>query len=104
MANPFMMMAGKAPSLESVRTVALYDQGSGKIVHLHAEFTFVGGTRPSDAEIVAAARKRAARRHSAVESLGVAMSDNPEHARRIHRIDVPTKAFVSIPSKRPKVV
>lgn len=97
MANPHMMMAGKAPPLESVRTVALYDQRSGKIVHFHAEFTFAGGTRPPDSEIVAAAKKRAARRHSAVESLGIAMSDNPEHARRIHRIDVATKTFVSIP-------
>ena len=100
MANEFLMMAGKVPALEKVRTVALYERDTGKIVHVHAELTFTGGTQPTDDEIVAATLQRAARRHTDATRYGVALSDDLEHARRPHRIDPVTKAFVPLPPTR----
>jgi len=100
MANGFLMMAGKAPALERVRTVALYERDTGRIVHVHVELTFAGGVQPTDDQIVAATLQRAARRHTDATRLGVALSDDLEHARRPHRIDLGSKAFVPLASSR----
>jgi hypothetical protein len=101
MAMRFSAMAGNAPALERVRTVALYEPDTGRIVHLHSELTFAGGARTADETLLAAVLKDAAGRHPDPHRFGVAWSDELEHARRPHRIDPATRAFVPLPPHGP---
>jgi hypothetical protein len=102
MATMFSGSAGKTPSLERMRTVALYDRESGHIVHLHSELTYAGGSHPSDAEILAAVLRSAEGRHPDPRRFGVAWTDVPDHAHRPHRIDPATEAFVPVVPGRKK--
>ena len=100
MARMFSGMAGNVPALERVRTVALYEADTGRIVHLHSEMTFAGGIQPTDEDILAGVLRDAASRHKDPHRFGVAWSDDLEHARRPHRIDPLTRAFVPLPPRQ----
>lgn len=91
------MSAGKnIPSVEHVQVVALYDPNSGRIKHLHMVTTLSGATPLTQAEAIAEAKTRACRRNPKIEDLAVALSNDIEHGRRPHCIDLKTKSFVPL--------
>jgi hypothetical protein len=93
----FGMSAGKhSASVEHIQVVALYDPQNGRIKHLHMVTTLSGAAPPSEQEAIAEARTRASRRNPTVEELAVALSNDPDHGRRPHCIDLKTKAFVPL--------
>ena len=98
MTHPGIGSGGKAPALKRVQTVALYDQKNGRIVHLHSVITFAGGADVTDEQAIEAALRQASRRHQDPSVFGIALSHDPEHGRRLHRIDVKTKAFLPLPT------
>jgi hypothetical protein len=89
---------GLAPAVH-VQVVALYEQESGLIRHLHIVSTLGGAPPLSDDDAVAEAREQASRRRLDTGALGVALSNDVEHASRPHRIDPKTRAFVPLPDE-----
>jgi hypothetical protein len=78
-----------------IQVVALYDS-DGTIRHLHT-VTTIGGANPiTEDQATAEARRHASRRHKDSDALAVALSNDVEHARRPHRIDLKTKSFVPV--------
>jgi hypothetical protein len=97
MRYPFVQAAGRAPEVESVLAVALYDAGSGRIVHQHTVCTLAGGRAVPEQEAVEAARRHASARGHPVQQLKVAVTTNVEHLTAPHRIDPATGSFARLP-------
>jgi hypothetical protein len=87
-------------SVEHVQVVALYDPTDGAIRHLHTVTTIRGAKPVSEDQAVSEARKHATRRHKDSYNLAVALSNDSEHARRPHRIDLKTKSFVPLSTSK----
>ncbi|OCF86436.1 hypothetical protein [Nocardia brasiliensis] len=93
---PLLQGAGEVPEVTSVRTVALYEAGSGRIVHQHVAVVFAGGRDIPEAEAIETARASAAEAGHQPKELKVALSNDPRPLRGPHRIDPGTGAFVRI--------
>lgn len=92
--------AGKAPSVEATRVVALYESTTGRIRHLHSVTLLAGADPITDAEAIAAAKEFAAKHHGDVEDLAVATSEDPRHLMP-QRIDPSSGEFVPMePARR----
>lgn len=87
---------GKAPEVEDIHVVALYDPETGRIAHVHTVTVFKGGRGVTEKEAVEAAHAIA--RKSGVETakLKVKVSKDPAHGRAHHRIDISSGNFVPI--------
>jgi hypothetical protein len=81
-----------------VQVVALYES-DGTIRHVHTVTTMHGGEPVTQEQATVEARRHASRHHQDSEALAVALSNDVEHGRRPHRIDLNTKSFVPV-SKR----
>jgi hypothetical protein len=80
--------------IEQVQVVALYDSRTGSIRHIHTVTTLAGAPRTHHEDAIAGAKAYAARRHSNVDQLAVALSNDVEHARHPHYVDPKTGTFV----------
>ncbi|MGW4845769.1 hypothetical protein [Nocardia brasiliensis] len=98
---PLLQGAGEVPEVDSVRTVALYEPESGRIIHQHIAVVFAGGRDIPEAEAIEAARRSAAEAGHRTKDLKVAVGTNPDTLRGAHRIDTATGAFVRIPNPGP---
>src|SRR5664279_1001348 len=78
-----------------VQVVALYDP-DGTIRHDHTVTTMRGAIPVTQDQATAEARRHASRRHKNSDALAVALSNDVEHGRRPHRIDLKTKSFVPV--------
>ena len=93
--------AGKpALRVEHVQVIAHYDPASGAVRHIHTVTTLGGNTPLSQEEAITEAKRFAGRHIPEIESLKVALSNDPEHGYRPHRIDAHSKAFVPLTSGR----
>ena len=90
----FGLSARLKPMSEHVQIVALYEPADGRITHLHMVTTLGEATPLSVEQAIDEARRRARRHVRNADDLGVALSDNPDHARALHRIDPASKTFV----------
>lgn len=104
MSEAWIGIAGAAPPLGQVTVVALYEPGTGRIVHRHSAMVFgEGETFPHD-EVVASAQAHAAQAGHTVEELMVTTSSDPAHCEGHHRIDPATGEFrvqeENLPSER----
>ena len=96
-----MSSVGSVPVVDHVQVVALYDPDTGRILHLHMITTLSGAERYAEADAIAEARTRAARRHENAETLAVALSNDAQHGLHPHSIDPVTRAFVRLPDNGP---
>jgi hypothetical protein len=87
---------GTPLAVEHVQVVAFYERDTGTIRHVHMVTTLAGGSPLSEDEAVADARAHYARRRPEGPELAIALSNDPEHGRRPHRIDPATETFVAI--------
>ena len=87
-------------SVEHVQVVALYDPNDGTIKHVHSITTMRGSKRVTEEEAVSDARTHARRRRMNSGTLAVALSNDVEHARRPHRIDLKLKSFVPVSASK----
>ena len=78
-----------------VQVVALYDP-DGTIRHVHTVTTMRGANPVTQDQATAEARRHASRHHGDSDALAVALSNDAEHGRRPHRIDLKTKSFVPV--------
>ena len=74
-------------TVENVQVVALYDP-DGTIRHVHTVTTMHGASPVTQDQATAEARRHASRRHKNSDALAVALSNDVEHGRRPHRIDI----------------
>jgi hypothetical protein len=88
--------AGRAPAVEAVQVVALYEAETGRIVHQHVVCVLSGGRSVPEDEAVEAARRLAAQLGHTTDSLRVKVSTDPEHAEGIHRINLQTGELVRV--------
>jgi len=86
--------AGRPREIVDIKNVALYAPETGNILHLHTVVAFKGGQVLSDQEAVEEAQHQAKRVGLNISKLKTAMSTNPEHALRPHRVDLRTGEFV----------
>jgi hypothetical protein len=82
-------------TVDHVQVVALYDP-DGTIRHVHTVTTMRGANPVTQDQAIAEAKRHASRRHKNSDALAVALSNDVEHGRRPHRIDVKTKSFVPV--------
>ena len=80
--------------IAEVKIVALYQPNSGNIIHMHTVMVFKGGRVVSEKEAIETAHREAACMGHVVAELGTTVSSDHEHAKRCHRIDLSTGAFV----------
>jgi hypothetical protein len=86
-----------------VQVVALYEPGTGDILHLHVVKVFRGGRPVSEQEAVETAHSEAARIGHDVTRLRAKVSTNSIHLAAPHRINVDTGEFVAAPSLEPDI-
>jgi hypothetical protein len=96
MERPMLHGAGSPQEIADVKVVALYEPGTGNIVHMHTVMTFKGGRAVSEKEAIEAAQKQASRAGHAVTRLKTKVSSNHEHAARPHCIDPKSGKFVPL--------
>jgi hypothetical protein len=95
--NDFFVQAGKAPKLESIYVVAIYDPEDGKIRHMHHVITLENASKADrqliEREAIANARKLG---HN-TDSLKVLHIPNFEDPSSKYRVDVERKALIKMP-------
>jgi len=93
MPTPFVSGAGEAPKVTSSLVVALYEENTGRILHVHTVHMHEGAREVSESEAVEQARRHAQTLGHETDGRGVAVSTDPVHGQLPHRIDPPTGAF-----------
>jgi hypothetical protein len=94
--TPSVSGAGDAPKVTNSLVVAVYDKGSGGVVHVHTVHVHEGAREVSEAEAAEQARRHANTLGHDTERYGIAVSTDPAHGRHPHRIDPATGAFEPI--------
>jgi hypothetical protein len=94
--EPLVVSAGDAPAVGKTIVVALYDAGSGHIVHLHTVHLHADATEADDDIVVTEARGYAAMLGHDVDNTRAAISTDPRHGSVPHRIDPETGRFVPL--------
>jgi hypothetical protein len=87
-------------AVQHVQVVALYNPDDGTIKHIHTVTTMQGAKPVAHDQVVSDARCYASRRHKNSDTLAVALSNDVEHARRPHRIDLNSKSFIPISASK----
>ena len=104
MSTNMISNGGRAPEIADTHVVALYNPETGKIMHLHTVTVFTGGRAVTEAQVIEAAKARAAKAGHRVEHLKVKTSTNATHGRAPHRIDISSGKFVALSGKRRKAM
>jgi hypothetical protein len=95
--------AGKMPEISDVHVVAVFEPGTGKVVHVHSVTVFKGGRSVSEGETIQAALARAAEAGHNTETLKTKLSKNPVHGQLSHKIDTKTGEFVPLTVDRARL-
>jgi hypothetical protein len=89
--------------IADVKVIALYEPGTGRIVHTHTVTTVEGGRLVNEEEATATAKKFAAQIGHDTTKLAVATSADRLHAVRPHWIDPATGKFIPLPKREIKM-